>query len=105
MNDVNELLKVGRTLLEAQPALTEAEFRKVMLERFRSNDQGLQKDRANMSVTPTVGETNGLFAVFALPWIAFRWMGWRGRQACHQADMDEVVRRLRAEGHFAPQPA
>jgi hypothetical protein len=93
-----KLLKTGRQLLRERPGLTEAEFRSLMLERFRESDQGLQEDRATMTGGTDPG---GVGAVFALPWILFRWMGWRGRLARQRADVDGVVRILRAEGHFA----
>jgi hypothetical protein len=71
-----------------------------MLEQFRANDQRLQQDRANMTVSPGTGDADGLFAIFALPWTVFRWFGWRGRLGRHRAQMGETVRQLRQEGHF-----
>jgi hypothetical protein len=99
MRDVQPLLVSGRQLLRDCPRLTEAEFRRVMLERFRRNDQGLQDDKRNMSSGPA-DPAGGVFSVLALPWAMFRWLGWRGRLARHRADMDEVIRVLRSEGHF-----
>ncbi len=81
MDDVDHLLKVGRSLLRERPALTEAEFRSLMLERFQANDQGRQQDTANMTVGGEPGPAGGVFALFALPWVLFRWLGWRGRCA------------------------
>src|SRR5262245_5061434 len=98
------LVETGRQLLRENPRLTEAEFRQLMLERFRANDQGLQRDKANMVASPG-SATDGVFAVFALPWTFFRWLGWRGRLARHHADINEVVQMLRSEGHFGSEPA
>jgi hypothetical protein len=103
-DDVQALLEVGRHLLRENPRLSEAEFRNLMLERFRANDQGLQRDRANMGADPGQGEAAGVFAFFLFPWTVFRWLGWRGRLARHRAEMDEVVRVLRHEGHFGSAP-
>jgi hypothetical protein len=105
IDNVNQLVESGRCLLREHPGLTEAEFRNRMLERFRARDQGLQSDTANMTVVPDAGSGSGLFAIVLLPWVAFRWLGWRGRLARHRADMEEVVHVLRREGHFASGPA
>jgi hypothetical protein len=105
MADVSKLLDAGRALLREQPGLTEAEFRSRMLERFRASDQGLQRDQASMTASPGQGQADGVFAIFLLPWAVCRWLGWRGRLARHRAEMDEAVRVLRAEGHFASGPA
>ena len=105
MDDVKQLLETARSILRENPGLAEAEFRELMLERFREADQGLQKDAGNMVVGGDPGPTGGVFALFMLPWTLFRWLGWRGRLAKHRADLDEVVRVLRQEGHFAPKPA
>jgi hypothetical protein len=93
-------MDIGRQLLLENPQLTEVEFRRLMLERFQANDQRLQADRRNMIAGPGSGEADGVFAVFALPWTIFRWLGWRGRLARHRAEVDETVRLLRQEGHF-----
>jgi hypothetical protein len=100
----NQLIEAGRHLLREKPGLTEAEFRNLMLERFRTNDQGLQDDKRNMSGGPA-DPVGGLGSVFALPWALFRWLGWRSRLARHRAEVDEVVQRLRQEGRFADRPA
>ena len=98
--DVAPLLETGHRVLRENPRLTEAEFRNVMFERFRANDQGLQRDRTNMVADPGAG----VLAIFLLPWTLFRWLGWRGRLARHRAEMDEVVRLLRSEGRFGSAP-
>jgi hypothetical protein len=98
---VGPLLATGRRLLRENPRLSEAEFRNLMLERFRASDQALQQDQANMTANPGHGAADGVFAIFLLPWTVFRWLGWRGRLARHHAEMGEVVRVLRGEGHFA----
>jgi hypothetical protein len=102
--DVEPLLEAGRRLLRDNPRLGEAEFRNLMLERFRANDQGLQRDRTNMVADPGQGEGAGIFAIFRLPWTLFRWLGWRGRLARHRAEMDEVIRVLHREGQFGSAP-
>jgi hypothetical protein len=91
LREVESLVQIGRRLLRENPRLTEAEFRNLMLERFRANDQGLQRDKANMVANPGHGEAAGVFAIFALPWTLFRWLGWRGRLARHRAEMEDVV--------------
>jgi hypothetical protein len=103
MGDLNELVETGRQFLRDKPGLTEVAFRDLMLERFRANDQGLQHDKSNMSGGPA-DPVGGVFSVLTLPWILFRWLGWRRRLARHHADMDEVVRMLRREGQFAAEP-
>jgi hypothetical protein len=103
MIDRNQLLKTGRQLLRESPALTEAEFRNLMLERFREDDQGLKRDQTNMTGGPA-DPVGGVLSGFVLPWIFIRWLGWRGRLARHHADMDEVVQTLRQEGKFAARP-
>ncbi len=100
MNDVKPLLDTSRQLLRENPRLSETEFRKLMLEWFQANDQRLQQDKANLIASPGHGSADGVFALFMLPWTIFRWLGWRGRLARHRAEMDEVVRVLRGEGHF-----
>jgi hypothetical protein len=103
MGDVNQLVESGRHLLRENPGLTEAEFRNLMLGRFRANDQGLKHDKTNMTGGPA-DPVGGVFSLFMMPWILFRWLGWRSRLARHHADMDEVVRTLRREGQFASEP-
>jgi hypothetical protein len=104
MTDVKYLVETGRQILHANPHLTEAEFRNLMLEHFRASDKKLQEDKANMIVSP--GDSwDGVLALFELPWTVFRWLGWRDRLAGHHAEIDEVVRVLRGQGHFAPAPA
>jgi hypothetical protein len=98
--DVKHLLEAGRQVLRQNPRLTEAEFRSLMLERFRAGDQGLQRDKAGMTASPGHGAADGVFAVFLLPWTIFRWLGWRGRLTRHHAEMGEVVGVLRGEGYF-----
>ncbi len=97
--DANPWLEQWRHVLREKPKLTEVEFRNLMLECFRASDQRLQNDKANISAGP-VDPVGGVFSVLALPWIIFRWLGWRGRLARHHAEMDETVRVLRLEGHF-----
>src|SRR5262249_3712036 len=103
--DVSKLVEAGRQLLRENPRLTEAEFRHLMLERFRADDQGLQQDKTSMTASPGHGAADGIFACFLLPRTVFRWRGWRGRLTRHRTEMDEVVRVLRGEGHFASAPA
>jgi hypothetical protein len=74
-----ELLATGRQLLREHPKLTEAEFRNLMVERFREADQGLQQDKRNMTASPGHGSADGILTLFMLPWTFFRWLGWRGR--------------------------
>lgn len=71
-----------------------------MLERFRANDRRLQDDKRNMSSGPA-DPVGGVFSVIALPLALFRWVGWRNRLARRRAEIDEAVRVLRREGHFA----
>jgi hypothetical protein len=104
MSDVNQLVETGRLLLRENPALTEAEFRNLMLERFRAADQGLQQDKSTMS-GGSADPVGGVMSALMLPWIFFRWLGWRGRLARHRAAMDEAVRVLRREGRFASESA
>jgi hypothetical protein len=101
MGDVNRLTEAGRCVIRENPGLTEDEFRDVMLERFRAEDQGLEQDRRNMTVTPASDSGSAFFRALLLPWVAFRWLGWRGRLARHRAEIDQVVQVLRREGHFA----
>ena len=101
MGDVNQLIEAGRSLVREDPKLTEPNFRNLMLERFRANDQGLQDDKRNMTSGPA-DPMGGIFSLLALPWTFFRWLGWRSRLARHRADMDEIVRALRKEGYFGP---
>src|SRR5262249_41115581 len=104
MSDVKQMIEAGRQLLREKPGLTEAEFRNIMLERFRAHDQGLQDDKRNMTSGPA-DPVSGVFSIFALPWAFFRWIGWRTRLARHRAEMDEVVGALRREGQLADRPA
>ena len=71
MGDVNQLIDAGRRILLEKPELTEGEFRTLMLERFRANDQGLQDDKRNMSGGPA-DPVGGVFSALALPWTLFR---------------------------------
>lgn len=103
--DLQPLVEAGRQLLRENPRLTEVEFRNIMLERFRANDQRLQTDKRNMSASPGHGEADGVLAMFMLPWMIFRWLGWRSRLSRHRAEMDEVVRLLRRERNFGSEPA
>lgn len=96
-----QLLGAARQQLRECPNLTEAEFRNLMLERFRAGDEGLQHDKSNMTASPGHGTADGVLALFMLPWTLFRWLGWRGRLSRHRAEMDVVVQALRIEGHFA----
>ena len=74
MGDVNQLIDAGRRILLEKPELTEGEFRTLMLERFRANDQGLHDDKRNMS-GGAADPVGGVFSALALPWTLFRWLG------------------------------
>ncbi len=102
MGGEGQLLQTGRELLREKPGLSEGDFLHLMLEHFRANDGDLEADADLM---PPAGPGGNAWAFVALPILYFRrWRRWRRRLARHRSEMDEAVRVLRLEGHFAARP-
>jgi hypothetical protein len=104
VGDVNRLVQSGRDLLRVNPGLGEAEFRKRLLDRAVAEDQGLKAEAAGQG-GGVYAEGLGFFQLLLFPFFIGRWMQYRRRLAQYRADVNESVRVLRQEGHFASGPA
>jgi len=102
--DANRVVQSGREILRANPGLGEAELRKRLLDRAIAEDEGLKAEGAGQG-GGVYAEGLGFFQLLLFPFFIGRWLKYRSRLAQYQADIDEAVKVLRQEGHFAAGPA